>query len=302
MGSTLSAIALLTALATLFAWARARRRRLRWMAQLDAAVATGFDDPGRTAPAPSALATWLTQAGYPGEGAPARFLAATAVGVVAGVIAGWAGTRAIRGLVVTVAEAPGGLGDTLAPVLVTVPYALAILLALAPTLMVRSARRMRVAAIERDLPLVLELLATLAEAGLSLDAALARVLEGQGGERPLIAELRAFQRDLSAGVARVNALRQLAARTDASALSVLVAAVIQAEQVGASLAETLRHQADDLRNRRRERALLQAQAMPVKLVLPLVVCFLPGIFLSTLGPVLYQMIRVADTVLRTGGR
>lgn len=72
--------------------------------------------------------------------------------------------------------------------------------------------------------------------------------------------------------------------------------------MGASLAETLRHQADDLRNRRRERALLHAQAMPVKLVLPLVVCFLPGIFLSTLGPVLYQMIRVADTVLPTGGR
>jgi tight adherence protein C len=68
--------------------------------------------------------------------------------------------------------------------------------------------------------------------------------------------------------------------------------------VGASIAETLRHQADDLRQRRREQALVVAQALPVKLVFPLIVCFLPGIFISTLGPVLYQMIQVADSVLR----
>jgi tight adherence protein C len=66
------------------------------------------------------------------------------------------------------------------------------------------------------------------------------------------------------------------------------------------LAETLRHQADDLRHRRREDALLQAQALPVKLVFPLVICFLPGIFISTLAPVIYQMTQVAGGVLRSG--
>ena len=68
------------------------------------------------------------------------------------------------------------------------------------------------------------------------------------------------------------------------------------------MAETLQHQADDLRQRRREDALLQAQALPVKLVFPLVVCFLPGIFVTTLAPVIYQMVQVADSVLRSGGR
>ena len=68
------------------------------------------------------------------------------------------------------------------------------------------------------------------------------------------------------------------------------------------MAAWLRHQADDLRHRRREDALLQAQALPVKLVFPLVICFLPGIFLSTLAPVLYQMIQVAGGVLAGSGR
>jgi tight adherence protein C len=120
--------------------------------------------------------------------------------------------------------------------------------------------------------------------------------------RPLTIELRAFQHDLLAGVPRLQALRHLAGRIDVTSLTVFVAAVVQAEQVGASIADTLRLQADDLRGRRREQALLASQALPVKLVLPLVTCFLPGIFLSTLGPVLYQMIQVADSVLRPVGR
>ena len=48
--------------------------------------------------------------------------------------------------------------------------------------------------------------------------------------------------------------------------------------------------------------MLQAQALPVKLVFPLVICFLPGIFVSTLAPAIYQMIQVANGVLRSNGR
>jgi tight adherence protein C len=103
-----------------------------------------------------------------------------------------------------------------------------------------------------------------------------------------------------AGVSRTQALRLLARRVDVAALTSFTSALVQAEEVGASTAETLRHQADDLRQRRREDALLKAQALPVKLVFPLVICFLPGIFLSTLAPVLFQMIQVANGVLRSG--
>jgi tight adherence protein C len=117
-----------------------------------------------------------------------------------------------------------------------------------------------------------------------------------------MAELMNFQRDLLSGVPRVQALRQLAHRADIMTMTIFVSAIIQAEHVGASISDTLRHQADDLRERRRERALLAAQSLPVKLVFPLVTCFLPGIFVSTLAPVLFQMVQVANSVLRPVGR
>jgi pilus assembly protein TadC len=152
--------------------------------------------------------------------------------------------------------------------------------------------------VEQDLPLTLELMATLAEAGLSFDAALARILSSQAHSRPLASELRTFQLELLAGVPRVKSLRQLARRLEVISVTVFVSALIQAEQVGASLAETLRRQADDLRDRRKERVLQLAQGLPAKLVFPLVICFLPGIFVTTWGPMLFQLYQVANSVLR----
>mgnify|MGYP003343342573 CR=1 FL=1 len=115
-------------------------------------------------------------------------------------------------------------------------------------------------------------------------------------------ELANFQHDMLAGMPRPQALRQLARRVDLPALTGFTSALIQAETVGASFAETLQYQAVELRSRRRENALLQAQSLPVKLVFPLVICFLPGIFASTLAPVLFQVVQVADGVLRGAGR
>lgn len=157
-------------------------------------------------------------------------------------------------------------------------------------------------AIEEDLPLALELFATMAEAGLGFDAALARIVRAQGSDRALASEFVNFQHDMLAGVSRTQALRQLARRVDVPSLTSFASALIQAEAVGASMAETLQHQAVDLRQRRRENALLQAQALPVKLVFPLVICFLPSIFISTLAPVIFQMIEVADSVIRSAGQ
>ena len=203
-------------------------------------------------------------------------------------------------LVDMVSSVPGGVGEVLAAILGVGHWILFVLLTLVPTIIVRAARRARIRAVEQDLPLVLELFATMGEAGLGFDAALSKVIRSQGAERPLIAEFVNFQYDMLAGVPRAQALRQCARRVDVASLTSFTSALVQAEEVGASLADTLRHQANDLRMRRREDALLKAQALPVQLVFPLVICFLPGIFLSTLAPVLYQMIQVAEGVLGAG--
>jgi tight adherence protein C len=294
---------LLTALvaAGLALWAVSWRRRSLGLAGIEeaGAMAAPAGDPSAR---PGVLGGWLALAGYWGAAAVPAFVAATAVAVAAGGVVLVILQTAVGTAATGLRQLPGGVGDMFVAALEVLPWAGFLLCALAPTLWVRAARQRLVRDVDRDLPLVLELLATLAQAGLGLDAALSRVVEVQPGQRPLSGQLRRFQRDLLSGAPRPAALRNLAARVDVTSLTVFVAAVIQAEQVGASMAETLRHQADDLRIRRRERALLAAQSLPVKLVLPLVVCFLPGIFLSTLGPVLYQMIQVADSVLRPVGR
>ena len=80
-----------------------------------------------------------------------------------------------------------------------------------------------------------------------------------------------------AGRPRIASLRRLARRVDVTAFTIFVSALVQTEQTGSGVAEVLRRQADDLRDRRREQAVAIAMALPVKLLFPLVICFLPGL-------------------------
>jgi len=249
------------------------------------------------------LGRWLARAGYRRANAQTVFLTATLGSVGAGLVVSQIYRLLLfQPLVNAVAGIPGSAGDVLVIALQGGPWLLFLISSLGPTLYVRNARRARVESVEQDLPLALELFATMAEAGLGFDAALTRIVRAQGPDRALTSELLNFQHDMLAGMSRTQAMRQLAKRVDVPSLTSFASALIQAEQVGASLAETLQYQAVDLRQRRRENALLQAQALPVKLVFPLVVCFLPGIFVSTLAPVLYQMVQVAGSVIQGSGR
>ncbi len=280
-------------------WSVRQRALRRLYAEAEQGAGPGLEPSSSD----SALARWLARAGYRRPNAPAVFVMATAACVGAGVVISQIYRLFLfRPLVDMVANVPGSAGDMLVLILQSGSGILLCAAGLVPALAVRTARRSRVRAIEQDLPLALELFATMAEAGLGFDAALARIVHAQGSDRALGSELVNFQHDMVAGIPRRQALRQLARRVDVSSLTSFTSALIQAEQVGASMSETLQHQAVDLRQRRRENALLQAQALPVKLVFPLVVCFLPGIFVSTLAPVLYQMVQVADSVLRSSGR
>ncbi len=270
--------------------------RVRAMdAPQEALSAGGAADPtGR-------LARWLYLAGYRAPAAPLIFIGVTAgcLGLGALVAVGMSRGGLVELMTAGFLYIPGGLGEGLAGIADLAPWIILVNLGLAPFTVVRAARRRRVRDTEEDLPLMLELLASLAEGGLGFDAALAKVLHAQPRERTLAGELRTFQAELQIGLGRVQALRRLAWRLDITTVSTFVSALVHAEQVGASLAETLRYQAGDLRNARRERVLLQAQALPVKLVFPLVLCFLPSIFVTTLGPALNQLTKLLNpTTLR----
>lgn len=242
------------------------------------------------------LARWLYLAGYRSPSAAIVFIGVTGACIALGILGALVARSA--GMVELLAQGfvyiPGGLGEALAGIAEAAPWILVAIIASAPTLIVRAARRRRVRQAEEDLPLMLELLASLAEGGLGFDAALNKILHAQPTDRSLASEFRTFQAELRVGVGRVQALRRLAWRLDTVSVSSFISSLVHAEQVGASLAETLRYQAGDLRNARRERVLLQAQALPVKLVFPLVICFLPSIFITTLGPALYQLTKVLN--------
>jgi tight adherence protein C len=251
-----------------------------------------LDETGR------GLARWLFLAGYRHRSAVPVFVTATLALGGLGVAAALAleSSGQVDRLVDAARSVPGGLGDFAAVVLHAAPWIVLVYGICLPAILVRARRKRRVRDVEQDLPITLELLATMSESGMAFDGALTKALEAQKGDRPLARELTTFQLENLAGIPRVASFRRLARRLEVTSVSIFVSALVQAEQVGAGFASVLRTQADDLRGRRRERANMLAQALPVKLIFPLVLCFLPGIFVTTLGPTFLQFLRLAESM------
>ncbi|HVM39269.1 MAG TPA: type II secretion system F family protein [Acidimicrobiia bacterium] len=137
-------------------------------------------------------------------------------------------------------------------------------------------------AIERELPDTLDQITISVEAGLGFEAALARV--GQTGTGPLAAEIAHTLQDIQLGVPRKEALQRLVGRTEVADLRRFVHAVTQAEAYGVPIAQVLRVQASELREKRRQRAEERALKIPVKIVFPLILCILPALFVVIIGP------------------
>ncbi len=147
----------------------------------------------------------------------------------------------------------------------------------------------RRAAIERDLPDIIDLLVISIEAGMSFEAALGRVVEHVPGE--LSDEFGRMLQETRVGVSRHEAMQSLAERTDVDDLNSFILAMNQAESFGVSVGRMLRVQADEMRSRRRQRAQEKAFAAPVKMVFPLVICIFPAIFVILLGPAAINIVR-----------
>jgi len=155
-----------------------------------------------------------------------------------------------------------------------------------PALWLGQKIRSRKDSVIRSLPDALDLLTICVEAGLGFDQAMQKVAEKWDDELS-----RAFARvlhEIRLGKTRREALRDLANRLDLSDVTSFVAAVIQAEQLGVSIAKVLRIQADQMRIRRRQRAEEKAHQAPVKMLFPMVFLIFPAIWIVLLGPALLQ--------------
>ena len=147
------------------------------------------------------------------------------------------------------------------------------------------------------LPDALDLMVICVEAGLGLNAAIMRVgKEFEPVCPPLSRELRLVNREMLTGISRIEALQNMALRTGLEDIKILVAILIQTEQLGTSIANSLRVHADSLRIKRRHRAEEKARKVAVKLVFPLVLFIFPTLMLIILGPGLIRMVRVLSDV------
>jgi tight adherence protein C len=152
----------------------------------------------------------------------------------------------------------------------------------------------RRADIQSALPDVLDLLCISVEAGLGFDAAIQKVAEKFKG--PIGEEFQEYIKEVKLGRSRVEALRGLSRRTDLDDLRSFVASLVQAEQLGISLANILRLQSEQMRYRRRQRAQEQAMKVPIKMLFPLAFFILPTIFIVLFAPVGIHLMEVLKGV------
>ncbi len=134
----------------------------------------------------------------------------------------------------------------------------------------------------RSLPDALDLLTVCVEAGLGFDAAMGKVHEKW--EDDLSLEFGRVLQEIRLGKLRREALRDMSERLDVAELTSFVAAVIQSEQLGVSMAKVLRIQSDQMRVRRRQMAEEEANRAPIKMVFPIGCLIFPSILIVLLGP------------------
>lgn len=156
---------------------------------------------------------------------------------------------------------------------------------------------LRIKAYQRELfeafPDAVDLIIVCIEAGLGLDAAIARTAEEMRiRSSALAAELYLVTLELRVGVSRAQALQNLALRCGLEEVAALVTMLHQADRFGTSIAESLRVHADSLRTRRRQNAEEAAGKIPLKLLFPLIFLIFPSLMLVLMGPAAISIYRV----------
>lgn len=161
-----------------------------------------------------------------------------------------------------------------------------------PNLWIRLKVAKRAEKIRNGFPDALDLLVVCVEAGQGLDAALDRVgREIKMANRALGEEFKLLNLEIRAGKPRKEALRHLALRTGVEEISSLVALLAQTEELGVSVAQSLRVHSDAMRTERLQRAEQIAARIPVKMTFPLILFIFPCLFVVMSGPALITLIR-----------
>ena len=157
-----------------------------------------------------------------------------------------------------------------------------------PHLMLTSRITRRQKEIRKAMPDALDLLTICVEAGLGFDAAMSKVSDKWENELSL-AFARVI-REVQLGKVRREALKDMSDRLGIPEMTSFVAAIIQSELLGVSMAKVLRIQSDQMRVKRRQRAEEEAHKAPVKMIIPMALLIFPSIMIIILTPAVIQII------------
>ena len=152
----------------------------------------------------------------------------------------------------------------------------------APVMWLKQKVDARRVAIQKGLPDAMDLLVIAVDAGLGFDAALARVTDKY--KNALSDMFAKVLREVSLGRARLEAMDEMGRSSGVDDLHNFIQAIIQSEQFGTGIGKILRIQADEMRRKRRQRAQEKAAQATLKMLLPMVGCNFPVLWIVLLGP------------------
>jgi tight adherence protein C len=156
-----------------------------------------------------------------------------------------------------------------------------------PDLLIRSKINSRQKQVRKAMPDALDLLTICVEAGLGFDAAMSKVHEKWDNE--LSMAFGRVIREIQLGKLRREALRDMAERMGLAEMTSFVAAVVQSEMLGVSMAKVLRIQSDQMRVRRRQFAEEQAHKAPIKMIFPMGLLIFPALMIVLLTPAVLRL-------------
>ena len=218
------------------------------------------------AKARAALVNQLELAGHPGNLSPEDFGAVRLIAAGAG-----AGAGLLLGIVLA------------SPVYLVISIAIgAILGYYLPVMWLKQKVDARRLEIQKNLPDAMDLMVIAVDAGLGFDAALIRVTEKY--KNALSVEFAKMLREVNLGRPRNEALDDLGRSSGVDDLHNFIQAVIQSEQFGTGIGKILRIQSDEMRRKRRQRAQEKAAQATLKMMLPMVGCIFPTLWIVLLGP------------------
>jgi tight adherence protein C len=162
-----------------------------------------------------------------------------------------------------------------------------------PMLWIRGKITRRQDGIQKALPDALDLLVICVDAGLGFDMAMGKVYEKWDND--LAIAFGRVLREIQLGKQRREAMKDMSDRMDVPDVTSFTAAIIQADQLGVSMAQILRVQSDQMRVKRRQRAQEKAHQAPVKMMIPMVLLIFPSIWIVLLGPAAIILMSTSGT-------